>query len=413
MNTAIQQAGLTRMKVFSTLLLVFMALLYVVSRYLEMSYPWMGFIRAFSEASMIGALADWFAVVALFKHPLGLPIPHTAIIKKHKDKFGKALAMFIKNNFLSRNTLESRLRKIDAAMWFGKVLSNKETVRKVADRTAAYLVHILDGFDDRQIKTLTTDLIMKNVRSLKIWPLIGDILTIVMKDRKHQVLLDEVLSVLARIIEDNKDTLRQNTRNNYPWWVPDFIDDMVFNKMVVKFMEAITDIQGNKEHGLRQRFDAIAGEFIENLKHSESFAEKGDALAQGFFSDPAVVSYLNDLWTHIRDKLKADLMEIDSDLRKRIENGVYLFGSNLIENPHIREKLNLWISTSLIDYAEEYADSIIAIISDTIEDWDAEKTSRTIELYVGKDLQWIRINGTVVGGLVGLVIYILSEIFRR
>jgi uncharacterized membrane-anchored protein YjiN (DUF445 family) len=412
LDESAKRAGLTRMKTFSTLLLILMAFIYAVSWYLERYYPYLGFLRAFSEASMIGALADWFAVVALFKHPLGLPIPHTAIIQQHKDKFGENLAVFIKNNFLARETLEEKLRTIDMTAWLGEVFTNRQKVQRITEKFLDHLLLLVKHFNDQEFKQLSTGIVLNNLQKIKVLPLIGDALSIMVKENKHQALLNEALVITTRILEENKDVIREKVRKGHPWYIPGFIDELIFDRMLEKLEETLSDIQNDGSHEIRKGFDDVTAHFIENLKHSEAFAERVDVMGKEFLANPEIRNYFEDLWSDIKTKLIADLMDPGSRTRGHIENGIVAAGKSLMENQPVRAGLNRWIYASLVDFAEEYVDSIISIISDTVKKWDAVKTSRTIELYVGKDLQWIRINGTIVGGLVGLVIYALSLLLK-
>jgi len=232
------------------------------------------------------------------------------------------------------------------------------------------------------------------------------------KENKHQTLLNEALVITANILEENKYMIREKARNDHPWYIPGFIDEMIFDRMLDKLEETLSDIQSDTEHEIRKRFDEVTAHFIDNLKHSGVFAEKVNAMGKEFLANPAIKEYFENLWSDIKTKLMADLMDSGSGARSHLEKGILAVGKSLMENQAVREGMNRWIYTSLVNFAEEYVDSIISIISDTVKRWDAVKTSQTIELYVGKDLQWIRINGTIVGGLVGLLIYAFSLLFK-
>jgi uncharacterized membrane-anchored protein YjiN (DUF445 family) len=411
-DEAKHRAALKKMKRLATLLFVGITILFIISFRLEKTYPIIGVVRAFSEAAMVGALADWFAVVALFRHPLNLPIPHTAIIQQHKDRFGENLAVFIKNNFLARETLEERLRTIDMAAWLGEVFTNRQKVQKITEKSLEHLLLLVKQFDDREFKSFSTGLVLNNLQKIRVLPLIGDALTVMAKENKHQALLNETLVITANILEENRDMIREKARNGHPWYIPGFIDEMIFNRMLDKLEETLSDIQSDTEHGIRKRFDEVTARFIDNLKHSEVFAERVNAMGKEFLANPAIKEYFENLWSDTKTKLMAALTDSGSGARSHLENGILAIGKSLMENEALREGMNRWIYTSLVDFAEEYVDSIISIISDTVKRWDTVKTSQTIELYVGKDLQWIRINGTIVGGLVGLMIYTFSLLFK-
>ena len=407
-----QRASLRRMRMISTLLLAGMAVVYVITASLEKAYPFLGAVRAFAEAAMVGALADWFAVVALFRHPLNLPIPHTAIIQTHKDRFGENLANFIKNNFLARETLEERLGGLDFTGWIGRVMTDRQKVHAITAKLTEELNSLLGQFNDDDLKHFSAGLILNTLAKVKLAPLIGDVLTMMVREGKHQELLGEVLALIDRAVDQNKAEIREKTRGDHPWWIPDFVDELIFNKMVAKIEETIRSIQENSEHEVRRKLDEASGDFIYRLKHSEDLSLKINAMGQDFFAHPGVKKYFEGVWSDIKARLMSDMTRPDSAFQDHIEKGILLFGESLEKGEWAKEGLNRWIHTSLVNLAEEYADAIISIVSETVKQWDAARTSRTIELYVGKDLQWIRINGTLVGGLVGLLIYAVSMLFR-
>ncbi len=202
-DEAKHRAALKKMKRLATLLFVGMAILFIISFRLEKTYPIIGVVRAFSEAAMVGALADWFAVVALFRHPLNLPIPHTSIIQQHKDRFGENLAVFIKNNFLARETLEERLRTIDMAAWLGEVFTNRQKVQKITEKSLEHLLLLVKQFDDREFKSFSTGLVLNNLQKIRVLPLIGDALSVMAKENRHQALLNEALVITVNILEEN------------------------------------------------------------------------------------------------------------------------------------------------------------------------------------------------------------------
>jgi uncharacterized membrane-anchored protein YjiN (DUF445 family) len=411
-DEAKHKAALKKMRKLATFLLACMTVLFILSSRLEGTYPIIGILRAFSEAAMVGALADWFAVVALFRHPLNLPIPHTAIIQEHKDRFGENLAVFIRNNFLVRETLDEKLKTIDLTARLGEIFTNPKNIHKIAEKSLEHLLHFLKQFDEQDFKNYSVDLLLKNLQKIKVLPLVRDALTIIFKENKHQALLNEALVMAASILDENKEVIRKKVKQEHPWYIPGPIYEKIFNRIVDQLEEKLSDIQGNPSHEIRKRFDELTGQFINHLEYSKTWAERVDAQGKEFLAHPIFKQHLETLWLDMKIKLMADLLEPDSGSRKHLEKGIFALGNSLMEDQPLRERMNRWIYTLLMDFAEEYADSIISIISDTVKRWDAIKTSRTIELYVGKDLQWIRINGTIVGGLVGLLIYTFSLWFK-
>jgi uncharacterized membrane-anchored protein YjiN (DUF445 family) len=405
------RAGLRRSKKFATGLFIFMVAVYIASKSLERTYPWLAPVIAFTEAAMVGALADWFAVVALFRYPLNIPIPHTAIIQRNKDKFGEALANFIKTNFLVREALEAKLNALDMIGWVSEILSNREKATKIANKLVDSIVLVADKWDDKELSHLTVQLITDNIKAIKVLPLLGKALDILVQQKRHQALLDEAVVITSRMLSKNRDGLRDRIRDEYPWWVPEFIDEKIFQKIMGRVEETLAGIQENDNHEVRQKFDEAVHRFIQKLMHSEEFDKGLQKLREQILSDPAARERFEVFWQELKGRLLEDLRAPDSPVRLQIEKVIVAMGTELAENEKIRESINHWIRSSLINVTEQYSDAIISIVSDTVKRWDPEKTSQRIELYVGKDLQWIRVNGTLVGGLVGLLIYLISKFF--
>lgn len=401
------RAGLRRSKKFATGLFIFMVAVFITSKSLERTCPWLAPVIAFTEAAMVGALADWFAVVALFRYPLNIPIPHTAIIQRNKDKFGEALANFIKTNFLVREALEAKLNALDMIGWVSEMLSDREKAKKLADKLVDSIVHVADKWDDKEFSHLTIQLLTDNIKAIKVLPLLGKALEVLVQQKRHQALLDEAVVITSQLLNKNRDRLRDRIRDEYPWWVPEFIDEKIFQKIMSRVEETLSGIQEDVNHEVRQKFDEAVERFIQKLMHSEEFDKGLQRLREQFLSDPVARERFEVFWQELKIRLLEDLRAKDSPVRQQIEKVIVALGTQIAENEQIREGINRWIRSSLVNVTEQYGDSIISIVSDTVKRWDPEKTSERIELYVGKDLQWIRVNGTLVGGLVGLLIYFL------
>lgn len=403
---------LSRIKMTATGLFLLMIAVYIASRMLVEDHPSFGYVVAFSEAAMVGALADWFAVVALFRHPAGIPIPHTAIIQKNKDRIGENLAAFIKENFLSRDVLEQKLRSIDFAGWIAGILSDSKKSKEFSGKIVKSLRLVFEGFDDKEMRRMFSDLVMGSLRKINIYPLFGKIMETMTENNRHQMLLDEVLLIAEKLIRDNRQKIQDRMKKENPWWMPDFVDDAIFNKIVNTMEEVLTKVRKQEDHEIRLQFSGAIAKLIDDLKDSESFKNKMERLKTDFFENQNLKSCFTDLWNDIKGIVLSELNRPEAALKAQLEEVIATFGKSLINNPAVLEKINNWIHTSIVNITTQYADAIITIVSDTVRKWDAEKTSRTIELHIGKDLQWIRINGTIVGGLVGLLIHIFSNVVR-
>jgi uncharacterized membrane-anchored protein YjiN (DUF445 family) len=409
---AAQRRALSKMKVIATSMLIAMAAIFIVSKCLERTYPFLAVIAAFSEAAMVGALADWFAVTALFRHPLNIPIPHTAIIPRNKEKFGNNLARFIRNNFLSREAVDQKLRTIDFAGWITQALSDEANAKIIADKTSTYLQNAIEKLDDNELRVFVSETFQGNVKSVRILPFFGSVLESFTEENRHQEVLNEALAIIEEMLEENKLIIQEKMRKENPWWMPDFVDDVIFNRIIGKVKETLENVRNDRKHEIRDHFNNAVHRFINNLKESESFSVRAEQMKNEFLGNQKVKEHFQNLWSEIKAKIVDELKRPESQVRKQIETGIVTFGRNLANNNHMQERINAWLHDSILNLTNRYSDSIITIISDTVRKWDAEKTSRRIELYVGKDLQWIRINGTLVGGLVGLLIYLLSQAFK-
>jgi uncharacterized membrane-anchored protein YjiN (DUF445 family) len=405
-----RRESLRRMKRFATALLIGMAAVQAVSRYYRTRYAFLDPIVAFSEAAMVGALADWFAVVALFRHPLGLPIPHTAIIPKNKDRLGEQLAGFIRDNFLCQEALEARLNSVDVTGTIGRLFSDEKKAGELAARFVDYAAAVLERLGDEDLRGFRKELTARQIGQIDFGPWLGRILETVTEKGGHQLLLDGLLKTAARWLREHEDPLRLKLKEESPWWVPGMVDDKILEKLMTGLEEAVMQIRSDPGHPMRRKLDDAVHRLINSLEDSRDFEGRVKNIRERYFDHPAFGEFFRQLSSGMKEKILEDLRDPGSTIRKQVEQGIMTLGGELGENPAVREKMNLWICSSLLRLSSEYADSISSIVSETVRKWDAEKTSDRVEVYIGKDLQWIRINGTLVGGLVGLLIYLLGKL---
>ena len=404
-----QRQSLKRMKVLATALLLSMVLLYLFARSLRDLSPFFEVLIAFTEAAMVGAFADWFAVVALFRHPLALPIPHTAIIPKNKDRLGENLANFIRDNFLSQEAIGAKLNAVDVTGLVSRVFSDEQRARDLANKLIEYTLFIVERFDEKELRTFGKDLALQNLDAIQLGPWLSKIMETFTKDNRHHVLLDGGLTVITGWLTRNEPAIRARMKDGNPWWVPGFIDDKILDMVVGKLKDLLEEIRNNPDHEVKKRIDEAIFQWINALKDSPNVNERIHDLKERYLDHLGWKEVLGGLSGDLKTSILEDLRDQDSTIRCQIEHGISTLGRSLGENPAVREKINFWLCSSLLKLSSEYADTISSIISDTVRKWDAERTSRTVELYIGKDLQWIRINGTLVGGLVGLLIYFVSR----
>ena len=407
----LKQEQLTTMKRRATGLLVAAFVVYVVARGLETRWPGFGYLRATAEAAMVGGLADWFAVTALFRYPMGLRIPHTAIIPNRKDRIGRSLGNFVQNNFLSPNVIRTRLRSAGAARKGAEWLARPEHGESVGKHAAAAVSGVVQVLRDEDVQEIIQDNVMGRVRKTPVTPVVARVLSLVTQDNRHQELLDAALRLLGRLVDDNRETIRARIGRETPWWVPTQVDDKIYEKLVGSVENTLHEVAIDPEHPLRGRFNEAVAEFIVKLQDSPDTIARGEHLKEEILQHPAVRDYSASLWGDLKASLLRNAADPESEFRRRIGHAVTRVGQSLVEDEELLDKVETWIENAVIYVVEQYRHEIADLISTTVAAWDPEDTTRKIELQIGKDLQFIRINGTLVGGLAGLVIYSVGRAF--
>ncbi len=408
---ATRAADLRRMKMMATSLLVIAAVIFVVARRLEVDGNAWGYVRATAEAAMVGALADWFAVTALFKHPLGVPIPHTAIIQKRKDEIGASLGAFVQDNFLTRSVITERLREANLAERLGRWLSEPDNATLVGDQSAAVVRGVTEVLQDEVIQSGIEAVVVERAKSVKVAPIMSRVVDAAIIGDHHQSLLEGVLSGLGTFMEDNRESFRHRLTQESPWWVPEPIDDAVFDKIYTGVRRFLTDIGDDRNHEMRVDIDRRTARLAEELRTSPAMIERGEALKQEFLEHPEVRAWSATLWKRIKVGLLEAAESPDSELRQRLDEALTEAGRSLSADPELRAKIDTWIVDAVGYVADQFRGEVADLIATTVQRWDTEETAERLELQVGRDLQFIRINGTLVGGAAGFLIHALSELF--
>ncbi len=406
-----RRRDLRRMKVVATSLFVVAAIIFAVARSLEGDGNNWGYVRATAEAAMVGALADWFAVTALFKHPLGIPIPHTAIVKKRKDEIGASLGSFVQDNFLTRSVITERLREANLAERLGHWLGQPDHARTIGSQSAAVVRGVTEVLQDEVIQSGLEAVVVDRARDVKISPIMSRVVDAAIQGDHHQSMLESVLSGLGKFMEENRETFRHRLTQESPWWVPEPIDDAVFDKIYTGVRRFLTDIGSDRNHEMRVDIDRRTARLAEELRNSPALIERGEALKQEFLDHPEVRAWSATLWQRIKTGLLEAADSPESELRLRLEEALVEAGQSLESDPELQDKIDTWIVDAVGYVAEQFKGEVADLIATTVQRWDTDETSERIELQVGRDLQFIRINGTLVGGAAGLLIYTLSEMF--
>ncbi|MGH1503418.1 MAG: DUF445 domain-containing protein [Acidimicrobiales bacterium] len=398
------------MKRVATGMLILAAIVFVVARWQEEHHHWVGYIRATAEAAMVGALADWFAVTALFRHPLGIPIPHTAIIEKRKDEIGASMGTFVRDNFLTKEIVTERLASAELGRRVGEWLAQPDNARKVGDQSAVAVKGVTEVLRDETVQGGLEHLMADRVRAIPVAPLVGKAIDVAVEGAHHQIVLDATLTGLGRFLQDNQSTFRQRLGDESPWWVPDTVDDVVFAKIYEVSGRWLDEIGRDRNHEFRRQLDARTAELAERLRNDPALLARGEELKEELLAHPEVRAWTASLWTRIKAGLIEATEDADSSLRRQLDAALADAGQAICDDPALQAHIDDWVLGATGYVAEQFRDEVADLIATTVQRWDAEETSDRMEEQVGRDLQFIRINGTLVGGLAGLTIYTVSEL---
>jgi len=402
-------AALRKMKMVAVGLLLAAAALYVVARLNQDGSTTWGYVRAFAEAAMVGALADWFAVTALFRHPLGLPIPHTAIIPNRKDEIGRSLGEFVETNFMSKEILDERLGGIGVGRRLGEWMSEPANSQRAAVAVADVVRGAIEVIDDTQIQDAIEKIIENKIRSTEVSPLVGKSIDIAIEGGHHVKLLDAIFTGLQGFLDDNKVTFRQRLEEESPWWVPNTIDDRIFEKIYDGVSRFLYDVGGDPTHEVRTSIEVRVEAFASRLRSDPAMVAKGEQLKEELLQHPDFRAWMESIWKEAKRGLIDATSKPDSELHARIASSLRSLGERLCDDPVLRDKLDRWVASALGYVIENYRTEVSKLIESTVARWDGDSTSRKMELQVGRDLQFIRINGTIVGGLAGIIIHAIGE----
>ena len=372
--------------------------------------PWVGYVRATAEASMVGALADWFAVTALFRHPLRLPIPHTAIIPRKKDQIGESLGSFVQTHFLTREVVEHTVDAADVPGRLGVLLAAPGRAERLAGDAAVALEGLGDVLRDDDVRPAVAALVDRKLHETPAAPVLARVLELVVEGDRHQEVLSAGLQGLARFLHENRLVFRAQLGDASPAWVPDWVDDRVFDRVFAGLLTFLDDVGDDPRHELRRAYDVRLRAYVHALRTDPATAARVEEIKRELIEHPAVRAWSGSLWTNAKNALLAAAGDPDSELRTRVAAMIRDVAERLQTDPVLRELVQRQGRRAAGYLAERFAGDLAALVSTTVARWDTEETSRRLELQVGRDLQFIRINGTVVGGLAGLVIYTLAQL---
>jgi uncharacterized membrane-anchored protein YjiN (DUF445 family) len=401
---------LRRMKAGATLLLVAFAVMYAIAtRWQQHGAPgWVGYWATATEAGMVGALADWFAVTALFRRPLGLPIPHTAIIPTRKDALGRSLQAFVADNFLSGDVVRDRVSRAGIPLRVGAWLSTRRSADRVVGEAATAMRAVVEVLHDDDVQEVLEHSLVRRLLEPPWGPPAGQLLDRIVQDGTHHKLVDLAIDETHRWLLDNDEIVLRVVRDQAPTWTPAFVDTAIALRVYTELVRFVGEVRVDPDHRSRQAVDAFLTKFADDLQHNPDTIAAAEQAKQRVLEHPEFRKALTGLWSSVKTVLLAAADDPDSELRQRASLGLMSLGERIVADEGLRTKLDGWIGDALTHVVTTYRDEVATVISDTVGRWDADETSRRIEIQVGRDLQYIRINGTVVGALAGLAIHAIT-----
>ncbi|ORL84640.1 hypothetical protein A5905_01155 [Prescottella equi] len=407
-----KRRDLRKMKLVATGFLVFATVVYLFCRWQETrgAGAWVGYVRAASEAGMVGALADWFAVTALFRHPLGLKIPHTAIIKRKKDQLGESLSNFVGDNFLAPDVVSAKVANAQIPLRVGTWMAEPEHAQRVAAETATLLRGVVEVLNDEDVTAIIDNTIVRRIAEPDWGPPIGKVLAELLRENRQLPLLDLLAERAHQWALNSQETIDRIISRDSPSWSPKFVDAMLGEKIYRELVEFTWKVRSNPEHEVRLAANRFLIDFADDLQNDPATIAKAESIKAEIMGREEITGLAAATWKVAKRLVMESVDDPNSTLRRKVAENVVAFGERLRDDDEMRAKVDGWLLSGTRYVAENYTDEITAVITETVERWDAEEASRKIELQVGRDLQFIRINGTVVGALAGLAIYTISQL---
>jgi uncharacterized membrane-anchored protein YjiN (DUF445 family) len=409
-------AALRWTKFVATAALALCVLVFVVAKSFETSHPWLGFVAAFAEAATIGGLADWYAVVALFRRPLGLPIPHTAIIPENQHRIADNLGRFIEVNFLAPGPVREKLAEVDFSALVADWLIDKERSDGLSRFVVRLVPQTLAAVEQSGLRNFVTSRMLEQIEKVPLAPLAAELLSALTDDRRHQNLFDEFIKVVGRFLSDDQAlaAMRGKIREELPSLFNLFrADAYLLKKIVASAASLLDEVRGDPNHPMRAEFDQFAQAFVERLRTSKQYAKRAEKMKHDFLARPEVRALAGDMWESLSVFIEQDANAPDSVIRAHLTDMFVEIGRHLASDPQIRADMNTGFVVALASFVESQKSGVSKFIADQVKRWDLAQLTRLIEMNIGRDLQYIRFNGMIVGGLAGLVLYLVERLFLR
>lgn len=416
MNTDQKSTGkaqqLKNHKRLATGLFLLMVIVYALMTYLSRSNPahWIGYIKAFAEAAMVGALADWFAVTALFHHPLGIPIPHTNLIEKSKKSIGDNLGSFVVSNFLTPQNIRPYIIRLSVSAYVGEWLESSKNKTLVIDEVIRLLKDIIRKLDDEAIAKFIAKKGTALIHEVKLSQVVANALQYFLERKEHEKLVTTLAEKIKTYISQNKDMVQDRVKEESYFFVPKFVDNKLASKITNGLVKYFEEIETDKNHKIRAEIAEQLARFVQDMRTQPKWEEEFNQLKSGLLSEENVAKYATDIWQTLKNTLVEELSATDSGLVKYFTKTMDEMASSLKNDVVLRERIDKWIRLTAYKYILKNTENVGLLISNTVGNWQGRELSQKLELEVGKDLQFIRINGTLVGGLVGLLIYAITHL---
>jgi uncharacterized membrane-anchored protein YjiN (DUF445 family) len=397
------------MRVLATAMLAAMAVLFALASFMDHAHPAWGFVRAFAEAGLVGGIADWFAVTALFRRPLGLPIPHTAIIPRNKDRIGDTLANFLKDNFLTPAVIARRMRGVDVAGAIGRFLSRPAGEGRLREGASRLLANILEALDEEQLGGMVKTAVAQRLRAVEIAPLLGQTLEAAMTEDRHVPMVDAIVTWTGRTLDANEDMIRDLVHERASWIMRlAGVEERIADAIIEGLRKLTIDMAMDPSHPLRAKAEEGLARLAANLRDDEDTRARVEAWKNDMIGNKAVTDWIGGVWEKSRAGLLRSARDPDAALAGRFGEMLRQLGLTLQSEPRLKRGINRFARRAASGMAATYGSGIVKLVSETVRAWDVGTVTNRLENAVGRDLQYIRINGTLVGGLVGLAIHAIE-----
>lgn len=414
-NELIKRKQLQQHKTLATGLFLLMIVIYICCEWLlkNPDYTWVGYVKAFAEAAMVGALADWFAVTALFHHPMGIPIPHTNLIENRKKSIGDNLGGFVVSNFLNPRTIRPYIEKLHVSQYVAKWLGSEKNTERLLQEITWLLKDVIQKIDDDAAIALLSRKARSLLSDLKLNEALAEGIEMIMQRGDHERILNYMLKKVRHYIKTNEELVRQRVKKESHFLIPGFVDNMIAAKFTDGVARYLSEIEADPSHQLRQDLKQQLEQFINKIKTDEKWHYELQDVKDSLLSSERLNNYAAGAWQSLRGGIIADLTNDSSGIKSYLKKTITELAGNLQNDEQLRNKIDNWIRFAAYKFILNNSNKVGELISNTVGNWEGKELSDKLELEVGKDLQFIRINGTIVGGLVGLLIYTITKIFEN